>query len=235
NTLTIPRPPAVYGAEGNFSVFLCPSAPPVNPSSTVIQNVTPPGTTANVDWNGAFGGAGNVWFSSQPGAQILGRTNYLPSGGDPRPRVDRNSTTNPQGRVDAHGLFYFQSKENFARVTDGTSNTIAFAESAGGLFSAAGDQFFGTDQWILQAWAGAVWWVGYGVCPNTIGAGANCRNTTAGLGLSVYVPGSTHSGGIVNVALADGSVRSLNVANIDSLSLAYLTGVRDGEVQTLDF
>src|SRR5262245_61900186 len=84
NTTTIPRPPANYGGEGTFKVFLCPSAPAPNPASTVIQAVTPPGVTPNVDWNAAWGGTGNVWFSTMPGAQILGRTNYLGSAGDPR-------------------------------------------------------------------------------------------------------------------------------------------------------
>src|SRR5437879_3625814 len=43
NTTAIPRPPNQYGAEGNMSIFLCPSAPAVDPGSTVIQIVTPPG------------------------------------------------------------------------------------------------------------------------------------------------------------------------------------------------
>src|SRR5262249_46992570 len=34
---TVPRPPARYGAEGNFKAFLCPSAPTLDPSSTAIQ------------------------------------------------------------------------------------------------------------------------------------------------------------------------------------------------------
>src|SRR5262249_11842159 len=94
NTTPIPRPPTNYGAEGQFKVFLCPSAPAVDTSSTVIQAVTPPGVTGNVDWNAAWGGTGNVWFSTLPGSQILGRTNYLASAGDPRPRIDRTSTAN---------------------------------------------------------------------------------------------------------------------------------------------
>ena len=55
---SIPRPPASYGGEGQFKVFQCPSAPPMNPSSTVIQAVTPPGVSGT-DWNSAWGAAGN--------------------------------------------------------------------------------------------------------------------------------------------------------------------------------
>jgi hypothetical protein len=35
--------------------------------------------------------------------------------------------------------------------------------------------------------------------------------------------------------MADGSVRGLNAPNLDSLSLVYLAGVRDGIVQGTDF
>jgi hypothetical protein len=35
--------------------------------------------------------------------------------------------------------------------------------------------------------------------------------------------------------MADGSVRGINPRNIDSLSLAYLAGTRDGELQGTDF
>src|SRR5260370_15996609 len=35
NATAIPRPPAVYGAEGSFKTFLCPSAPAPDFSSTV--------------------------------------------------------------------------------------------------------------------------------------------------------------------------------------------------------
>jgi type II secretory pathway pseudopilin PulG len=235
NTTNIPRPPAVYGSEGNIKSLLCPAAPTPDPSSTCIQAVTPPGGTPDIDWNSALGPPGNVWFSTMPGAQIMGRTNYLASAGDPRPRVDRNNPSG--GRVDAHGLFYYNSKEALARVPDGTSNTLMFAECAGGLFdNGPGDPFFSTPKWTMNSWAGALWWSGYGVCPNgSSPPGQNCINGPGGLGLSVFVPGSLHAANICNFAMGDGSVKGINVRNIDSLSLAYLAGTRDGEVQATDF
>jgi prepilin-type N-terminal cleavage/methylation domain-containing protein/prepilin-type processing-associated H-X9-DG protein len=230
NTPAIPRPPAVYGSEGNFKVFLCPAAPAPDPSSTAIQHVTPPGHTPDVDWNSAFGGPGEIWSATLPGSQIMGRTNYLASAGDPRPRRDRN---NPNGTVDAHGLFYFQAKESVGRVPDGTSNTLMFVECAGGLFD-PGSPF--TNSWTMNAWAWGVWWSGYGVCPNSnTPPGQNCINTPQGRGLSVFAAGSTHANNLCMVAMADGSVRGLNVRNMDSLSLAYLAGSKDGEVQGADF
>jgi prepilin-type N-terminal cleavage/methylation domain-containing protein/prepilin-type processing-associated H-X9-DG protein len=234
NTTTIPRPPAVYGAEGNISIFLCPSAPSPDPSSTAIQIVTPgAGSVANVDFNSAWGTPGTLWYSSMPGAQILGRTNYLASAGWPVRKVDRN---NPNATVDVHGLFYYKSKESLGRVLDGTSNTLMFAECAGGLFGVTGDQFFSNPQWTMNAWAYGLWWSGYGICPNSNSPpGQNCNNTPGGQGLSVFAAGSMHAGGICNVAFADGSVRSLNVPALDALSLYYLAGTKDGEIQGSDF
>jgi prepilin-type N-terminal cleavage/methylation domain-containing protein/prepilin-type processing-associated H-X9-DG protein len=243
NTTAIPRPPTVYGSEGNLSIFSCPSAPAVDPASTAIQFVNPPaGTAPNVSVGGVdypvdLGPAQSFWFSTMPGAQIMGRTNYLASAGNPFPRVDRNSTTTPPGRVDAHGMFYYKSKVSLAAIPDGTSNTLAFVECAGGLLSIGGDPFFGSPHWTNHAWASGVWWSGYGICPNTVpgGPGQNCNNAAGGLGLSVFAAGSTHAGGICNVTMGDGSVRSLNAQTIDTLSLVYLAGIRDGEIQSPDF
>jgi prepilin-type N-terminal cleavage/methylation domain-containing protein/prepilin-type processing-associated H-X9-DG protein len=242
NTTAIPRPPLQYGSEGNISIFLCPSAPAVDTGSTAIQFVSPPaGTPPNVsvpgiDFNAAFGF--NIWFSTMPGAQIMGRTNYLASAGNPYPRVDRRSTTNPPGRVDAHGLFYYKSKVSLAAVPDGTSNTLAFVECAGGLLTVDGDPFFGTPRWTMNAWAWGVWWSAYGICPNpnaAAGPGQNCINSGGGQGLSVFAAGSLHAGGICNVAMGDGSVHGLNAPAMDFLSLIYLAGARDGEIQGIDF
>ena len=238
NTFDIPRPPGTYGAEGQFKQFICPAAPPFDPSSTAIQTVNGPGV-AGTDFNSAWGPSGNYWFSSQPGAQIMGRTNYLASAGDTRRRNDRTSTTNPPATVDAHGLFYYQSKESVRNVPDGTSNTIMFAEQAGGMASfGSTDPLFATRVWTQSAWAWGVWWSAYGVCPNQNtpnGPGQNCSQAADGLSLSIFAAGSTHAGGIMMSAMADGSVKGLNVRVLDSLSLAYLTGAKDGEVQATDF
>jgi prepilin-type N-terminal cleavage/methylation domain-containing protein/prepilin-type processing-associated H-X9-DG protein len=242
NATPIPRPPAVYGAEGNFKVFLCPSAPAPNPSSTAIQAVLPPpgdpstntpDPVALVDYNPAHGGPGTFWYATLPGSQILGRTHYLPSAGDARTRIDRTSTTSPPGRVDAHGLFYYKSKETLIGITDGTSNTLMFVESAGGMLgglSVPAD----TPKWTNQAWGGAIWWSSSGICPNT--RFTNCAPQISGrFNSPVFAAGSRHAGGICNVAMGDGSVRGINAPNIDSLPLAYLAGARDGELQGADF
>jgi prepilin-type processing-associated H-X9-DG protein len=137
--------------------------------------------------------------------------------------------------VDAHGLLYYNSKEKLGAILDGSSNTIMFVENAGGLNSVSSDAIFNKPQWWNHAWAGAVWWSSSGICPNS--RFTNCTNHIAdgGKGLSVFAAGSLHTGGICNVAWGDGSVRGLNAPNIDSLSLAYLTGGRDGQIVSPDF
>jgi prepilin-type N-terminal cleavage/methylation domain-containing protein/prepilin-type processing-associated H-X9-DG protein len=228
NTTTVPRPPARYGSEGDFSVFLCPAAPGPDPNATVVQDFLPGGGTAGVDYPSAsnWGGVGNVWSSTQPGSVIMGHTHYLASAGDWRPRPNRANPAGPT--VDGHGVFYYNSTVRLSDITDGTSNTIAFAESAGGV----GAPFFGAPfdgHWTNWAWAGnAIWYSAYGICPNSNGAGGNCTN------FPWLLPGSRHANGICNMALADGSVRAMNVQFLDPLSLDYLTGAKDGQVQALN-
>ena len=230
---TVPRPPARYGSEGDFSVFLCPSAPTVDPSSTAIQALNAgTGAVPGKDFNVDFGAAGSYWYSSLPGNQIMGRTNYVASAGDWRPRPDR---TNPSKTVDAYGLFYYKSRESLARVPDGTSNTIMFAECAGGLTD-QGDPLLGK-KWTMNAWAWGVWFSAYGICPNSNFPSCNgtLTGTPEGKNMSVFAAGSFHANNICNIAMADGSVTSLNARSIDTFSLSYLTGTKDGIVQGTDF
>jgi prepilin-type N-terminal cleavage/methylation domain-containing protein/prepilin-type processing-associated H-X9-DG protein len=233
NKSDVPRPPARYGAEGDFNVFLCPSAPRVDSSSTAIQAVNAgSGAKAGKDFNVDFGAAGSYWFSGLPGNQILGRTNYVASAGDWRPRPDR---TDPSKMVDAYGLFYYKSRESLGRVPDGTSNTVMFAECAGGLTN-PGDPLIGT-KWTMNAWVWGVWFSAYGICPNANFPTCNgtLTGSPAGKNLSVFAAGSLHANNICNVAMGDGSVTSLNVRSIDTFSLSYLTGMKDGVVQGTDF
>jgi hypothetical protein len=51
--------------------------------------------------------------------------------------------------VDAHGLFYYKSKEKVSRVPDGTSNTLMFVDRALADCQAAG-------LWIAER--AAAWW-----------------------------------------------------------------------------
>jgi prepilin-type N-terminal cleavage/methylation domain-containing protein/prepilin-type processing-associated H-X9-DG protein len=239
----IPRPPVVYGGEGNLKIFRCPSAPEPDMGGTAIQAILPPpgnpatGTpdpVAGIDYNPAQGGPGTFWYSTTPGSTVLGRTNYLPSAGDPRTRIDRTSPTTPPGRVDAHGIFLYKGKVSLGAIPDGTSNTLMFVESAGGMLTGLSSPA-DTPKWTNQAWGGAIWYSSSGICPNPAFANCKWNPSPPPFASPVFAAGSLHAGGVCNVALADGSVRGLSATNIDSLSLAYLAGIRDGEIQSPDF
>jgi len=227
--LTAPRPPLRYGVEGEIKTFQCPSAPA--PASDCAPGMieTSNGGVAGTDYNAAWNGGGPVYFvSGNPGATILGHTNYLPCAGDWRNIQNRTNPTGPG--VDCHGVFgYAKQKTSVANLADGTSNTIAFAEAAGGL---QGNTTGTGNVWTNFSWGGGQWWSAFGICPSS--SNGNCSKDPAGLGLSVQLAGSTHAGGVCNMAFGDGSVRGI-ASSIDFLSLSYLAGKGDGMVQGTDF
>src|SRR5262249_57483556 len=111
---------------------------------------------------------------------------------------------------------------------------IMLGEWAGGLTD-QGDPLLGR-KWTLPAWAWGIWFSAFGICPNPNYPTCNgaLTGTPAGRNLSVFAAGSTHTNNICNIAMADGSVRGLN-PRIDTLSLSYLTGTKDGQIQGPDF
>jgi prepilin-type processing-associated H-X9-DG protein len=127
------------------------------------------------------------------------------------------------------GIFYWKSKTRVTDISDGTSNTIAFAECAGG------DINFGTGNpgngWGSLSWASAIFFADYGTCPDH--TNGNCKFTAAGRGLSAGQPGSLHGGNRINTLYADGSVRSIP-PDLDFTLYVYLTGKADGQVVSPD-
>jgi prepilin-type processing-associated H-X9-DG protein len=132
-------------------------------------------------------------------------------------------------------ITYRKKRTSVARIPDGTSNTVMFAESAGTLFN-NGDASFPGNLWTNMSWGGGVWYSVYGICPNSNKPpGQNCSTLPGGLGLSVFTAGSTHAGGVCQMVFGDGSVRGISAPTIDSRTLGYLTGIQDGQVQNSSF
>src|SRR5262249_54693870 len=77
-TTTIPRPPAVYGCEGNIKRFLCPSSIP--PEQDVTVYIAIDDGKPGKDFPAAAGGSG-YGYSGYPGGLVMGRSNYLGVGG----------------------------------------------------------------------------------------------------------------------------------------------------------
>ena len=108
------------------------------------------------------------------------------------------------------GPYGYNTQTKLVAITDGTSNTLAFGDALGG--SATGTRDF------VANWASF--------------------NLPTGFGLSTqpqwYQYGSKHTGGIINFALCDGSVRSVSVS-ISFNTFAIASGMNDGAVLGSDW
>jgi prepilin-type N-terminal cleavage/methylation domain-containing protein len=246
NPTVIPRPPALYGTEGNIKNFLCPSCIPPEQYVTVLMAIDDgkPG----VDIPAASPGTGFL-FTGCPGCQVMGRTNYLGVAGWFAPSYARYaSATYPQYYA-IPGCFNWKSRVSLNQITDGTSNTLMFMEYIGsniGNWNGAGG--------IPNGWSGASWSCGplyaffsiYGIIPGYSPSPVltnyqysqstvNC-NPNAGQkcnpGYTLF--GSMHAGNITNAALADGSVRTIS-NSIDLTSFAWMSGIGDGQVINFPF
>jgi prepilin-type processing-associated H-X9-DG protein len=213
---TIPRPPNLYGCEPNLPIFQCPSAD--DPSSTVTALWGIYYGTQGVDYPSAVIRSAH-WFAKAPGRLIMGRSNYLGVGGY------LGVAVLPQ----YNGFYGYLTKSSVARVPDGTSNTMMWAEYAGGFIDWAGSGGRPSG-WSTGSWSSGPNYTGFGVCPNR--TNGNCDFATSG-GLSYGTFGSKHAGNILNVAFGDGSVRQIS-PTIDFAPWVYLSGIRDAHVVNLD-
>jgi prepilin-type N-terminal cleavage/methylation domain-containing protein/prepilin-type processing-associated H-X9-DG protein len=225
---TPPNPATTYGTNGEIKTLQCPSAPSPTQYRTVLMSVdydngatydangnvtgfTRPGT----DYN-AGAGYGHV-FSSCPGCNVMGHSNYLGMGG----------YYSPTGYPQYQGLFTYQSSNSIAKVPDGTSTTILFGEFAGGYID------WGGGGGIPAGGDGASWacgfnYSGFGTPDIANPMSPNDNNGNA----SWYLFSSQHTT-VINFCFADGSVRSLN-PSIDFNTWVFLTGFQDGVVVNLN-
>jgi len=202
-TLTCPAANPDEGSQYGAVRFMTGAMPGTSHPSSV-NSAEGFGTTPAS--NTIFAVAGTTTVSTQ---QYYGRTNYVPMGGY------------YQGPAIA-GIFPYKTKMKIVGITDGSSNTVMFLESAGGN---VGGNWWGN-------WYGMNGIVSaFGMCPDT--TNPNCDFSAAGKGLGVGLPGSFHATNRINVAFGDGSVRSLS-PTMDFTTYVYMCGASDGVVITLN-
>jgi prepilin-type N-terminal cleavage/methylation domain-containing protein/prepilin-type processing-associated H-X9-DG protein len=243
----VPTATGLWGAEPAAKIFICPSAPdpkqtasvaqlrvcgwpdvdwpcggPYDPSPTKQQCAAPPQGTGlrNLTTYNYTVNAGII-------KDYIGRSNYGPMAGYlPIP----SAKTYPAGNFrDYVGIFPWKGRTRVTEIADGTSNTIAFLETAGGYIN------FGTDNpangWGSLSWATAIFFADYGTCPDH--TNGNCHFDSTGRGMSSGQPGSFHGGNRINTLYGDGSVRSIP-PDLDFSLYVFLCGKADGQIVTPD-
>lgn len=222
-----PSPRTYYGGQGVIKNYLCPSAPAPEGYTTVLlfYGAGAPGQ-GFTNWSPpAVAGVGE-FFSSLPGAALLGRTNYLAMGGYPYVAA---TTGDAPGRF--AGIFTYLSRTKVSDVRDGSSNTILFGE-----YSSAFIDFGKSDP--LTGFVAGAWACGPMYTYSLPTTGKNLRpplasdGTTPGNGVANAF-GSRHAS-TFNVAFADGSATSLT-STIDFGLWIALGGMQDGVVASTDF
>ena len=185
-------------AQTRIGMFVCPSDDPYRADDTFAllhqfhdpDHPTSAGTGAVVQGGARFpDAAGNP----------LGRANYLGVAGAV------GVTGNAQWDY-WHGVFTNRSMNDFRSITDGTSNTLMFGESAGGVDSDQDPTLF------------AFAWFGCG-----------SMGTAWGLQGELWYQFNSRHPGVVQFCTADGSVRGVHL-EIDLETFKALSGIEDGVV-----
>jgi prepilin-type N-terminal cleavage/methylation domain-containing protein/prepilin-type processing-associated H-X9-DG protein len=220
-----PPPRTEYGGEGSVKSFLCPSASGPDDVTAVLMFTAALNSGGQTTYNGYPSPPGlynnpnatpftiTYVFSSDPGSKVLGRSNYMAMGG--YPLYDASTGANSMQYA---GIFGYRVANRLTDATDGTSNTIMFAEYSNNYVD------FGSSSTLT------------GRCAAAREATFNYTYFAPDRGQDIvtgaYPYGTFHRyasrhPSIINVAFADGSVTSIKT-NIDFTTWVLLGGMRDG-------
>jgi prepilin-type N-terminal cleavage/methylation domain-containing protein/prepilin-type processing-associated H-X9-DG protein len=195
--------------------------------------------TGAIQVNSVVGIAAGGWGTTY---SQMGFTNYVVSIGrvanDTAVFTNADGSTTPQEAY--AGPFRFNTRAlPILGVTDGTSNTIGFMESAGGfVFFGAGNASNGGV--IGLSYGHAYVASNFGVCPHTVWFTGTTQNNcypegqsgSLKSGLPYGYPSSRHNNRI-NTLFLDGSVRAFN-STVGQGVYAAMAGAQDGVIVTFD-
>ncbi len=236
-----PRPgdgKPTYGAEGQIKSLICPATPQdyvtviYTPAYVALDQGVSVFTTAYGTGYLQIPAGGTYVIADPPAASILGRTNYLGMAGFPyldaaEGEVQGENTGGLEAGAGIYtGILTWNTTVTLTEVSnnDGASNTILYAEYAGGGQGGQPIDFgspLGTGT-IGASWASGSFFTYWGPCP--LDNNGNCVDSYT----EYYRFGSAHRN-IFNVCFADGSVRSLKKSIAYTLWVA-LGGDREGQV-----
>jgi len=213
-----PRRPAYARIQS----FLCPSAPMDDTMWTSQMHIS---GISGKDYNVPSDGPNEqglsqglyIYDATSAPLNLVGRSNYAPMAGYMQ-----------QDGLSYRGYFQHNVKNKVADSKDGSSNTIMFLETAGGMRSLDNVNW----AWTHFSWPSAIFYAEYGTCPdpgNDAAKGLNCHYDHGGLGLAAALPGSLHSNNMILTGFGDGSVRMLRPDLDFGTVWVPLCGMSDGD------
>ena len=218
-------PPAgtPFANANSIKTFVCPSAPDHNSAKNMPQ-------FRIHGIQGKHFPSGGIWANASPAPGINATTYTFTTGGGNGSTISQTGKTNYLPNIgymqsDTYiGAMQYNSSGRgipIASILDGTSNTIGFCETAGGL------SFAGTanEGWNYFAYGHGYFASDFGICPNS--TNTNCNNTAAGMGLAAGLPGSLHGNNRINCLFMDGSIRAIN-SSLTFSTYVYISGISDG-------
>ena len=223
-----PAGAAFYAAEGNIKTFLCPSAPSPESARNMPQLRAWGVRGTDFPNTGTWAGLGSAPPALSTNTYTFtGGTETVTTTGKNNYALNIGYCSQGQGLDGYRGPFVYNRGSGrgntLVGIGDGTSNTLGWAETAGGL------TFVNTtsEGWTMNPVGHSYFASNFWACPSASG---NCVRTPAsGRGLGSGIPGSLHTGGRYNAVFMDGSVRSLNGA-LDFSTYAAICGANDGQI-----
>jgi prepilin-type processing-associated H-X9-DG protein len=235
----------IWGAQGDYPVFSCPSQPYShfnNGQGTVfvaflygVPTIDFPrgnpfsnpviGLPQCVETNSLVSGtACNLPVTTySPGSYVLGRSDYVAVLGTFIDGSHTDARFHPPLAKKYHSLFNYGEKASLSRVPDGSSNTLVFSEFCG-VYGTGNNSQPQLNGWLSASWTTNAVSVSLGTCPDPKNNNCGFESDPKGSGAAL---GGWH-GGLFQVVFADGSVRALRLGLEQSL-LYSLAGYKDGD------